>query len=211
MLTGGTLLDKLNEKLLISEKKVSRIIRQVLNGIAYCHAIKIIHRDIKPENIMFEDNSLNSYAKLVDFGFATIYDQKKIFKELMGSTLYMAPEVVAGNGATEKSDIWSLGIILHILLSGTVPYKLTNINNLFQQIQTAKFNEESFHSSVWKHVSKEGKDLLSLMLNSDPEKRPGAEQLLMHQWLINENVSNLLKEDDFRQILSRVMDFKVLY
>ena len=202
-------MDKLNEKLLISEKKVSRIIRQVLTGIAYCHAIKIIHRDIKPENIMFEDNSVNSYAKLVDFGFATIYDQKKIFKELMGSPLYMAPEVVAGSGATEKSDILSLGIILHILLSGTVPYKLTNINHLFQQIQTSKFNQESFCSSVWKHVSNDAKNLLSLMLNSDPQIRPGAEQLLKHQWLLNENFSNLLKEEDFKQILVRVMDFKV--
>ena len=85
------------------------------------HNNKIVHRDIKPENILIE--SLDTFQiKLTDFGFATYFDEKNKLDEVLGSPLYMPPEIVDQRKYTEKVDIWSAGVVSHILLTGKPPF-----------------------------------------------------------------------------------------
>lgn len=86
------------------------------------HQQNIVHRDIKPENILIEKNDDEVVLKLTDFGFAVFFNQEKGLKQVLGSPLYMAPEIVAQKNYDSKVDIWSLGVLTHILLTGCPPF-----------------------------------------------------------------------------------------
>lgn len=106
----------------IPYKKVIHIMQQVLNGIAYAHANGVIHRDIKPHNILI-DNEGN--IKITDFGIAVALSQNSITQtnSLLGSVQYISPEQARGNMVTKQSDIYSLGIVLYEMLTGSVPFE----------------------------------------------------------------------------------------
>jgi calcium-dependent protein kinase len=126
-----------------NEKQAAELIRQLISSVCYCHDKNIAHRDIKPENILLEKSTKEGKAfdiKLVDFGMAKYFDKLKKYQEKLGSPLYMAPEIVRGESYDMKCDIWSLGIILYILLSGSVPFKKTgNQAALFNEIKLCEF------------------------------------------------------------------------
>lgn len=108
-----------------SEKDAAKILHQILLGLNYMHKRNIIHRDIKPENILLESKNINSVVvKITDFGFAKCYDPYNFegFDEVLGSPLYMAPEIVKKMKYDSKVDIWSLGIMAYIILSGKPPF-----------------------------------------------------------------------------------------
>ena len=96
------------------------------------HSKSIIHRDIKPENILLERSDENNLSiKITDFGFACFYDPHEGLKEVLGSPLYMAPEIVREETYDEKVDTWSVGVICYILLSGRPPFKGRNKQEMF--------------------------------------------------------------------------------
>ena len=121
---GGELFDVLIKKKRFGEEDAALIIKRVLNAINYCHNQGIVHRDLKPENILLEIGDDNTYdyakLKLVDFGTAVPH-QKKMLTSLTGTAYYMAPEVVAGK-YNNKCDIWSIGVIAFMLISGKAPF-----------------------------------------------------------------------------------------
>jgi calcium-dependent protein kinase len=90
-------------------------------ALNYMHLNKIVHRDIKPENVLIE-NLVNLEIKLTDFGFATYFDQKNELNEVLGSPLYMPPEIVSHKSYDSKVDIWSAGIMTYVLLIGKPPF-----------------------------------------------------------------------------------------
>ena len=93
----------------------------MLKGIAYCHSQGIVHRDLKPENILI-DREQDNILKLIDFGTASKYNKKsEKMKGLKGTSYYVAPEVI-GADYDERCDVWSLGIIMYIMLSGVPPF-----------------------------------------------------------------------------------------
>lgn len=101
-----------------SEQKAAEIMYQLFSAINHCHANNVIHRDIKPENIMLtESNSV----RLIDFGLSKISMSKIPLHEIVGTPYYMAPEVLDAN-YNEKADIWSLGCLLYVLVSGYLPF-----------------------------------------------------------------------------------------
>ena len=122
-----------------NEKLTAEILEQVLRSLSYCHGKGIAHRDLKPENIMLESKGGKWFVKLVDFGFAKFYDPEKRFNELLGSPMYMAPEIVANLPYDESCDVWSLGIIAYIMLSGEMPFVADSQKQLFEIIKTCKF------------------------------------------------------------------------
>jgi len=124
-LSGKTLKQLLKKRESLTLTEVIDIMSQVTDGISHAHQAYIIHRDIKPQNIMIEDNGL---VKITDFGIAMALNATQLTQtnSVMGSVHYLPPEQASGKGSTIKSDIYSIGILMYELLTGTVPFKGEN-------------------------------------------------------------------------------------
>jgi calcium-dependent protein kinase len=123
LLSGGELLDRLYEQkdFHYSEKIACRHIHTILNAINHCHRHNIAHRDLKLENFLFESRSDDAQLKLIDFGLSQYFQPEQIMHKAVGTPYYVAPEVMEGS-YTAKCDIWSLGVITYMLLSGKLSY-----------------------------------------------------------------------------------------
>ena len=121
---GGSVMRRLREKgQSFSEWTTFLIVNQVLQTLTYLHSNKIAHRDLKLENLMFTSTIPKDFQlKLIDFGFAEQFDREKGMTLVLGSPLYMAPELVKKQTYDDKVDIWALGCITYQLLSGQTPF-----------------------------------------------------------------------------------------
>ena len=109
-------------------------------SINHLHNIKIVHRDIKPENFLFDLPGKEGRIKLADFGLSNRFGQSfDTLHSCVGTMYYIAPEVLTGS-YDKKCDIWSLGVILYIMLSGKIPFAASNLKQLYRRIQTAAFS-----------------------------------------------------------------------
>lgn len=204
---GGTLTQRLTSlKRPFSEKECIAIMKQILSALSFCHSRVFAHRDIKCENIMFVGPELNSPCKLIDFGFASRFAPQKGFNELLGSPLYMPPQIITGNAYNEKCDIWSLGIVLHYILTGKFPYKATNFKDLQAEISQARFTNDSFKDI--KGFSDIGKSFLSKMLTFGEKERPSAQQLLSDSWIATDIQQVEMTEADKNELYSNMMKTK---
>jgi serine/threonine protein kinase len=127
-LRGGQLLTAICKREFYHESDAGRLLFQLASALAYLHDRSVIHRDIKPENLILSNRNLDSPVKLVDFGFAVIENEttRSPSKQLVGSPGYFAPEVLRERSYTTKCDIWSLGVVFYILLSGLMPFSTDN-------------------------------------------------------------------------------------
>lgn len=105
----------------ITEHYSAMIIRDILSALYYCHNAGLVHRDIKPENLLFEDDSPNARLKVIDFGISERLYRRVKSNVIIGSAYYIAPEVIEGE-YDDRCDVWSVGVILHILLCGYPPF-----------------------------------------------------------------------------------------
>ncbi len=132
-----------------------------------------MHRDLKPENLLLD---YDKGIKLVDFGLSNTYKNGELLKTACGSPCYAAPEMIAGKKYHGTNvDIWSCGVILFALVCGYLPFEDPNTSNLYKKILSADFQ-------VPKFVSNEAKDLITCILNTDPEKRYKIEDIRKHPW-----------------------------
>lgn len=123
ILEGGELFDRLISLGSFSEAKAGFLVKQVLLALSYMHGQNIAHRDLKPENILLESSSDKKLeVKIADFGFSCLFDPKQGLDTILGSPLYMAPELILRKKYNEKVDVWSLGVITYMLLSGKNPF-----------------------------------------------------------------------------------------
>ena len=114
--SGGELLDRISGKSVFNESEAAAIIEKLLKAINHCHSKKIAHRDIKPENILYSSKDDHAEVKLIDFGLAKKADRSlRTYQTIVGTPYYVAPEVIDGN-YTYSCDIWSIGVVLHIML-----------------------------------------------------------------------------------------------
>ena len=173
---GGELFTAIAEKGYFNEFEASRIIKQILQAVNYLHSNCIVHRDIKPENIMLMQNGKD--LKVIDFGTAIELPKRKKLTKLIGTSYYLAPEVIAEN-YDEKCDIWSCGIILYILLCGYPPFNGVSNNEIYRAI---RYNKLIFNKNNWSNISKEAITLITKMLEKNPKKRLTAEECLNDFW-----------------------------
>jgi len=142
-----------------------------------------VHRDIKPENLLLSDKSAGATIKLADFGFATTCLSDSALSDLLGTPEYMAPELVAlrdvEGGYGKSVDIWALGVVLYILLSGIHPFQIEDEEQMLANIQAGKWK---WLGRNWDKVSDEAKDLITKMLDSNPKTRPTVKECLAHPW-----------------------------
>lgn len=161
-----------------SERIAIRIMKQVMSAVLYCHLNGIVHRDIKSDNILFMTDDIHSPVKLIDFGISVKFEKDTKLKDKTGTVLYIAPEVISGS-YDEKCDIWSCGVLMYMMLSGSPPFNGNSRQEVMARIKKGKF---SFTGKIWNLISPEGKDLITQMLTLDPAHRPSCREVLGHSW-----------------------------
>ncbi|KAF4653598.1 hypothetical protein FOL47_010428, partial [Perkinsus chesapeaki] len=180
--TGGELYERLAKLNRYSERDAAKIIRHILYAVSYLHSLNICHRDIKLENFVYTDDTEDSKLKLCDFGFGTIVRQgpngATPLTAAMGSVHYVAPEVLEGKYGLQ-CDMWSVGVILYMLLSGTPPFDGADDREVTEAVRHAPLK---LTGSRWDCISYSAKDLVSKLLCRDPYKRLTATQALQHEW-----------------------------
>ena len=174
------IIERINAKLMYSEKDAANIIKQVISCINYCHNKNICHRDLKPENLLYlkDGPEKDNIIKVIDFGLS---QNNNKLKSKVGTAYYVSPEVLRGN-YTEKCDIWSVGVILYLLLTGEPPFNGQNDQIIYSKI--LKFDVK-FPEQKWKYISKEVKDLLQNHMLVPENRRYTAKQVLEHIWFKN--------------------------
>lgn len=167
-----------------SEKNAAKMIRKLLSALQHCHSENIVHRDIKPENILFDQNK---NIVLVDFGLAK--QTKAVMDVVAGTPYFMAPEVIDGK-YQERCDIWSLGVVLYMLVSGTLPFNGTSKPEVYGKIRRGVYKQP-------KNCSESCRDLLKKMLTVNPAERQSAGECFHHPWFQEMEVkdANELNQD----------------
>eukprot|EP00891_Asterochloris_glomerata_P001841 jgi/Astpho2/1841/fgenesh1_pm.00038_%23_10_t len=184
LVTGGELLDRVTAKGNYTEKDAADLITQLLEGVSYLHSQGIVHRDLKLENMLMTDHTDKSPIKIADFGLSKFFQQGTVLSTMCGSPQYVAPEILGisdGNQAYSPAvDMWSVGVILFILLSGYSPFDDENDAVLFEKIKSGNYDADD---PIWDHVSNSAKDLVARLLIVDASQRLSAKQALQHPWL----------------------------
>lgn len=176
--TGGELYDELVYKGTFDEEAACEIIHQVLEAIAFCHGRGIAHRDIKPENLLL-DSKQRYHVKLVDFGNSHAIEKGQKFNHMVGTAYYIAPEVLL-NDYDQKCDLWSLGIILYMMITGRPPFDGKDDREIIRNIRLGEF---SMNQKSIKKRSLECKDFIRQLLAIDPKRRMSAQDALAHPWI----------------------------
>ncbi|KAD4586493.1 hypothetical protein R6Q59_035190 [Mikania micrantha] len=184
--SGGELFDRIVSQERYSEAEAAKVVQQIASGLAALHRANVIHRDLKPENCLFLDKSKDSPLKIMDFGLSSVEEFTDPVVGLFGSIDYVSPEALSQQKITSKSDMWALGVILYILLSGYPPFSAQSHLQKQRMIMNGNF---SFFDKTWKKISRSAKDLISSLLNVDPQKRPTADEILKHPWVIGDSAT----------------------
>jgi Ca2+-binding EF-hand superfamily protein len=182
-LSGGNIsryLESVNYNM--NEKQAARIIYSVAQGIKYMNSFGIIHRDIKPENIMLTNSEENAGIKIIDFGLTKTLSPSETLNEGMGTISYVAPEVVLRKPYNKEIDVWSLGVLLYLLLSGCLPFDDPSSD---EEIIAKKvvYLDHSYPDQFFSKRSKESLKLIDACLVKEPEKRISIEYFLKNEWL----------------------------
>lgn len=180
--TGGTLFSFLGQKEEINEYKFCDFFHQVLGGLAACHEANIVHWDLKEDNLMLTSESAE-LVKIIDFGLAmqTEPDSEEIQdNKWRGAMMYLAPETLRSKVYSGKSDMWQIGVILFITLSGKHPF--LEGNNKSEAIRRILNYEYSFDDPDWDEISESAQDFISRLL-IDHDSRMSAKEALEHPWI----------------------------
>ena len=203
LVEGGELFDHIVDAGCYEEPRARQVMRQILEALRHLHSLGIIHRDIKPENILCSDRH-GIDVKIADFGLSNTFGVGAMLKSQCGTPVYMAPEMLQRHAYTTSVDVWSAGIVMYIILSGSMPfyaenpsvsrqtlhprceYPLTGLAHACSQdfldlILTA---EVEYPEDEWEHISDGAKHLISAMLTVDPNQRLTIDGALSHPWIL---------------------------
>jgi len=191
-LRGGELLDKILRQKFFSEREAKAVMERVTTTVKYLHQNGVVHRDLKPANILYADKSGNPEAlRICDFGFAK---QLRAENGLLTTPCYtanfVAPEVLRKQGYDAACDVWSLGVLLFIMLSGKTPFANSGTDNPEEILQRIGEGMFDMCGGNWNSVSESAKDLVRSMLDVEPSNRPTAVQILNHAWMKSSNQPN---------------------
>lgn len=203
---GGDLFDFLEAAGHLPEEDVKIIMNKLLSCVKYLHNnCNMVHRDLKLENILLDSSRNLNELKLIDFGLALRFnpkDTEQTFYELVGSTAYVAPQVIEGS-YTAKCDLWSCGVIAYVLLAGFTPFDAWDDGQILQQILIGQID---FEDEVWGPVSDTAKDFVCNLLAYNEEDRPTADQALTHPWLEEFREKKMETEKDKKLIDDSIRD-----
>uniref|UniRef100_A0A8C7SZR9 Serine/threonine-protein kinase n=1 Tax=Oncorhynchus mykiss TaxID=8022 RepID=A0A8C7SZR9_ONCMY len=181
--TGRDVAIKVIDKMRFPTKQESQLrnevaILQILVALRHLHFKNIVHCDLKPENVLLASAEPFPQVKLCDFGFARIIGEKSFRRSVVGTPAYLAPEVLRSKGYNRSLDMWSVGVIIYVSLSGTFPFN--EDEDINDQIQNAAF---MYPPQPWKEISAEATDLINNLLQVKMRKRYSVDKSLSHPWL----------------------------
>ncbi|XP_045822132.1 calcium-dependent protein kinase SK5-like [Trifolium pratense] len=182
---GGNLYDRIKQKGHYSEQQAAKLVKNIVEAVQDCHSLGVMHRDLKPENLVFDTVEDDANLKIIDFGSSVFYKSGETCSAIVGTPDYMAPEVLLEHYGPE-ADLWSVGVILYILLSGVPPFWAETEEGTFIQILQGILD---FQSEPWPTISDSAKDLIQKMLDMNPKKRFTAQQVLCHPWIVDNNIA----------------------
>ncbi|KAM7103035.1 death-associated protein kinase 2 isoform 2-T3 [Ciconia maguari] len=181
LVSGGELFDFLAQKESLSEEEATRFIKQILDGVNYLHSKKIAHFDLKPENIMLLDKNIPiPHIKLIDFGLAHKIEDGVEFKNIFGTPEFVAPEIVNYEPLGLAADMWSIGVITYILLSGASPFLGETKQETLANITAVNYE---FDEEFFSNTSDLAKDFIQKLLVKDTRKRLTIQEALSHPWI----------------------------
>ncbi|KAJ6717404.1 CALCIUM AND CALCIUM/CALMODULIN-DEPENDENT SERINE/THREONINE-PROTEIN KINASE [Salix viminalis] len=199
--SGGELFDRIVARDRYSESEAAAVVRQIAEGLGALHRANIVHRDLKPENCLFLNENNESTLKIMDFGLSSVEEFTDPVVGLFGSIDYVSPEALSQGRISSRTDMWSLGVILYILLSGYPPF-IAQSNKQKQQVIMA--GDFTFYEKTWKNITSSAKQLITDLLQVDPERRPSAQDVLNHPWVIGDSAK---EEQMDPEIVSRLQRF----
>uniref|UniRef100_A0A674NKJ8 non-specific serine/threonine protein kinase n=1 Tax=Takifugu rubripes TaxID=31033 RepID=A0A674NKJ8_TAKRU len=181
LVSGGELFDFLAQKESLSEEEATQFIKQILDGVEYLHSKRIIHFDLKPENIMLLDRNVPlPHIKLIDFGLAHKIEAGVEFKNIFGTPEFVAPEIVNYEPLGLEADMWSIGVITYILLSGASPFLGESKQETLGNVSAMNYN---FDEEFFSNTSELAKSFISQLLEKDRRKRMSIQEALNHPWI----------------------------
>uniref|UniRef100_A0A665VY74 Myosin light chain kinase 2, skeletal/cardiac muscle-like n=1 Tax=Echeneis naucrates TaxID=173247 RepID=A0A665VY74_ECHNA len=177
---GGELFDRIiDENYTLMELDTVMFIRQICEGLQHMHKMYILHLDLKPENILCVSRATNK-IKIIDFGLARIYKPREKLRVNFGTPEFLSPEVINYDFVSFNTDMWSLGVITYMLLSGLCPFLGDDDNATLNNILACQW---SFEEQEFIETSEEAKDFISKLLIVNKSWRMGASEALRHPWL----------------------------
>uniref|UniRef100_A0A8C5DT31 Myosin light chain kinase 2, skeletal/cardiac muscle-like n=1 Tax=Gouania willdenowi TaxID=441366 RepID=A0A8C5DT31_GOUWI len=177
---GGELFDRIiDENYTLMELDALVFIRQICDGLQHMHKMSILHLDLKPENILCVSRVTNK-IKIIDFGLARVYKPREKLKVNFGTPEFLAPEIINYDFVSFNTDMWSLGVITYMLLSGLCPFLGDDDNETLNNILACQWN---FEEQEFVDTSEEAKDFISRLLIVNRSWRMGACEALRHPWL----------------------------
>ena len=197
-----------------TERTISKIMTCLLKAVLFLHHNGIIHRDIKPENIVFVEPDNFKALKLIDFGLSIQQNAKKDNRRV-GTPYYMSPEMVRGN-FNYASDVWSIGVILFIMVTGKQPFRGKSKEEVFDKIKKGAYDKNILNKAK---CSKEVKDLIKKMLVTEHSKRITVESALDHIWfkqfeknkninlVVDQEIIDSLKQFQYQNIFQKEIRF----
>ncbi|XP_041454022.1 serine/threonine-protein kinase H1-like [Lytechinus variegatus] len=193
--TGGELFDRIVTRGNFTERDATRVLHMVLDAMRYLHGLGITHRDLKPENLLYYHPGNESKIMITDFGLASFRKnaegpENNMMRTICGTPEYISPEILLRKPYTQSVDLWAIGVVAYILLSGRMPFDDDNRTRLYRKILRAKY---SFTGDPWKDVSPAGKDFIDKLLVINPSERMTASQAMKHPWIVTMAAQSSLK------------------
>jgi serine/threonine protein kinase len=199
---AGELSKWIKKRRSVNENHSRIIMKQIVDAIAYLHKQDIVHRDLKLENILLKeyDEEENLFCiRITDFGLSTQRETSgtdSMFDDFCGTPMYMAPEIIENYPYSQLCDVWALGIIMFILLTGQSPFTADNDVKLREQIRHADINRSLKSYNV---LSPEAKDCIERMLKVNPARRITSSELSQHPWFLNKTLQEM--QDKTKNVL----------
>ncbi|KAG9493667.1 hypothetical protein GDO78_001512 [Eleutherodactylus coqui] len=206
---GGDLMDKICERKKLEEDDVKKYTRQIMSAVEHLHRHGIVHRDLKIENFLLDEHR---NIKIVDFGLSNTIQYNGLSHELLntqcGSPAYAAPELLANKKYGPKVDVWSIGVCVFAMLTGTLPFAVEpfNIKQLLQKMKNGDI------TPIPPDISKGAVHLIHTLLQPDPQKRPNIKEAIKDRWLNDSwkllssiSYKNRLRPDELNSIVLKYM------
>ncbi|XP_026916818.2 myosin light chain kinase, smooth muscle isoform X2 [Acinonyx jubatus] len=203
IVSGGELFERIiDEDFELTERECIQYMRQISEGVEYIHKQGIVHLDLKPENIMCV-NKTGTRIKLIDFGLARKLENAGSLKVLFGTPEFVAPEVINYEPIGYATDMWSIGVICYILVSGLSPFMGDNDNETLANVTSATWD---FDDEAFDEISDDAKDFISNLLKKDMKNRLNCTECLQHPWLMKDTKNmeaKKLSKDRMKKYMAR--------
>ncbi|XP_061563842.1 myosin light chain kinase, smooth muscle-like [Cololabis saira] len=204
-IAGGELFERIvDDNFEHTEPTCARYMQQILEGMQYVHKQNIVHLDLKPENIVCVDTT-GTRLKIIDFGLASELEEGKPLMVMHGTPEFVAPEVINYEPVGLETDMWSIGVICFILLSGESPFQGDNDAETLAHVTAARFE---FDPEGFEDISDEAKDFISSLLKKDLRARLSCTEALSHRWMasftpLNRRPTKSLNKRKMKRFLAR--------